>query len=243
MGQNKEVRHFSLRVRDDIAGMPQEAVRAAYNQLHSRHAFRAISGYYDWLLSLAYPKSGERLLDVGCGSGPMLRSGRAKGLAVAGVDISDVAIAQARAALPEADLHIAPGEKLPFGDGSFDIVTCVGSLEHLLDPLAGLKEMRRVAKPKARVVLIVPNRRYVFAWFTLLRQKLIPSQGQPLERLARQEEWQELISASGLEVIRLYKDNNVYLGSLLQWASRMMNALTPLKLCYQFVFVATPKQT
>ena len=71
--------------------------------------------------------------------------------------ISRVALDVCRDALPHAELHCGPAEKLPFADGQFDFVSCLGALEHFLDPTRALREMVRVATPVAEFLLLVPN--------------------------------------------------------------------------------------
>jgi ubiquinone/menaquinone biosynthesis C-methylase UbiE len=250
--------HFSTRVKDQELKVTSERVKQAYEALHARKAFQSVRGYYEWLLDLlrnaecGMRNSGSvipqpeapapRLLDVGCGSGEMLRAAGAAGMSVAGIDISETGIAQAREKLPDADLKVASAEALPFTDASFDYVVSVGSLEHFMDPGKGLQEMKRVARPRARILLIVPNSRFLFAWVSHLRQAIAPGQSQPLERMASRKEWHELIEGNGLRVLQVHKDNKFFLpGVLLQGLGRGIGALIPRRLAYQLVFVAEPK--
>ena len=69
----------------------------------------------------------------------------AEGLAASGIDIPDNAIAVFQDRLPSSELRISPGETLPTPNGSFDIVTCLESLEHFLDQPKAFREMVRVA--------------------------------------------------------------------------------------------------
>jgi ubiquinone/menaquinone biosynthesis C-methylase UbiE len=172
----------------------------------------------------------------------MLRTAGLAGMTVAGIDISENGIAQARAKLPDANLLVASAEALPFPDRSFDYVVAVGSLEHFMEPRKAAREIRRVARPGARVLLIVPNRRWLFVGVNYLRQAVAPNQGQPLERMATRSEWQALIEESGLKVLRVLKDNRVFLpGAALQALVRMLGAVIPLRFAYQLVFLAEPR--
>ena len=132
-------------------------------------------------------------------------------------------------------------EKLPFADSSFDMVTCVGSLEHVADPAQAVREMRRVARPDAQMLIIVPNSRYIWAWIVHLRQWLFPALSQPVERHATRTQWQKLLSDNGLRVRAVHKDNHSYVPTrFLQTLGAAMGALAPRELSYQFVFVVEP---
>ncbi|HYY58662.1 MAG TPA: class I SAM-dependent methyltransferase, partial [Pyrinomonadaceae bacterium] len=101
-----------------------------------------------------------RILDVGCGTGANLEL-LARFGDVEGVDISQDALAFCRARGLESVRHGA-AEKLPYGDGEFDLVTSFDMVEHLDDDVAGLKEMRRVLRPGGRALLFVPA--FMFLW-------------------------------------------------------------------------------
>lgn len=90
---------------------------------------------------------GQRLLDVGCGTGHHLAQLHRRGFDVAGVDASPEMLEYARRLNPEADLREADVEHLPFPDASFDIVLCIEVLRYLRDPEPTLREMARVLKP------------------------------------------------------------------------------------------------
>jgi SAM-dependent methyltransferase len=101
-----------------------------------------------------------RILDVGCGTGANLlmlsKYGHAEG-----VDISEDALAFCRERGLD-EVRLGAGEKLPYEDGTFDLVTAFDVVEHMDDDLAGLREMRRVLRPGGRVLLFVPA--FMFLW-------------------------------------------------------------------------------
>lgn len=101
-----------------------------------------------------------QILDVGCGTGANLMMLGQFGDAH-GIDISHDALAFCRARGLERLRHGA-AEKLPYEDGTFDLVTALDVVEHLDDDLAGLKEMRRVLRPDGRALLFVPA--FMFLW-------------------------------------------------------------------------------
>ncbi|MFI5350495.1 MAG: methyltransferase domain-containing protein [Elusimicrobiota bacterium] len=98
-------------------------------------------------------------LDLGCGAGNLLELLQGGGRLV-GVDLSETMLAQARLRLigrPEVEFVKASAETLPFSDGIFGRVVCSEVLEHVLDPVKVIVEIRRVCRPGARVVFTVPN--------------------------------------------------------------------------------------
>lgn len=103
------------------------------------------------LLGRRLDRPGLRVLDAGCGTGGFLAwlAGRAPSARLAGVDVSDEALALARRQVPAARLKPASVEELPFDDGSFDLVAANDVLQHLTeDGLArGLRELRRTVAP------------------------------------------------------------------------------------------------
>jgi len=102
--------------------------------------------------------AGLAVLDLGCGPGNLLE--RLEGGRVVGFDLSDYLLAQARARVQgRAGFEVIKGdaERLPFPDGSFDRIVCSEVLEHVEKPEQVLREMRRVARSGARVVITVPN--------------------------------------------------------------------------------------
>ncbi len=94
----------------------------------------------DWLAGMDF--DGLRMIDVGCGTQPYrpLFAGAAE---VVGFDIPGN---------PRADLH-GSIEALPVEDASFDVVLCLQVLEHVPDPIAAVRELRRVVRPGGRVLL------------------------------------------------------------------------------------------
>ncbi len=104
--------------------------------------------------------AGERLgrvLDLGCGDGTFAARLATGGARVTGLDPAPTALARARAAHPELEL-VAPAAdgSLPFGDGAFDVVTCVNVLQHVADTQTLLSEARRVLAGGGLLAVAVP---------------------------------------------------------------------------------------
>jgi SAM-dependent methyltransferase len=101
---------------------------------------------------------GDRVLDVGCGSGVFLRAAADRGARVCGLDASEALLEIARERVPEADLAVGDMEQLPHGDDTFDLVTGFNAFFFAADMTAALREARRVARPGAAVVIQVWGR-------------------------------------------------------------------------------------
>ena len=97
---------------------------------------------------------GLRLLDVAIGDG-IYTSWLPKDWSIVGIDVSTTQLAACQRRNPSRDLRLVLGEAehLPFQDGEFDAVLSNGGFNHFRDPEAALREMARVAKPGAPVVI------------------------------------------------------------------------------------------
>lgn len=102
--------------------------------------------------------AGQRVLDIGCGSGVYLRAAADRGAAVTGLDASETLLEVARTRVPEADLRRGDMEFLPFEDDRFDVVSGFNSFFFAADFVAALREAGRVAKPGGIVLIQVWGR-------------------------------------------------------------------------------------
>lgn len=165
-------------------------------------------------------KSGDQVLDVGCGTGDDVRliaelvgsTGR-----VVGLDPSETMIAEARRRGEERPVEFRQGDiyHLPFNDNSFNATRADRVFQHLTDPVAGLAEMRRVTGPGGSVsvldpdyetlVLDVPNR----VLFRKIRNHYLDTNvgrysGSQLYRLFHQAGLTEIRVAGGFPIITDY---------------------------------------
>ena len=99
---------------------------------------------------------GDRLLDVGCGTGAAVRAAAEVVERAVGVDLSPKMLAEAReraGGLPGVEFVEGDSENLPFGDGEFTAVLCTTSLHHYPHPEVAAREFARVLAPGGRVAL------------------------------------------------------------------------------------------
>jgi 2-polyprenyl-3-methyl-5-hydroxy-6-metoxy-1,4-benzoquinol methylase len=225
-------------------------LRDYYDEVYYRHAQgeESIPTHYVRLARHFEPWNGKTLLDIACGTGLWLRAATQFGAICTGVDISRNALDVCRQSLPQAELHCGPAEQLPFGNEQFDIVSCLGALEHFLEPLAALREMVRVAKPSAAFVLLVPN-----SGFLPLRLGLYSGtqQADVREEVRSLSEWTKLFDSAGLRVRYRWKDLHVlspswiFRGAWYRWPLRAAQALVlpfwPLSWQYQVYHLCTIK--
>jgi demethylmenaquinone methyltransferase/2-methoxy-6-polyprenyl-1,4-benzoquinol methylase len=161
-----------------------EKVQALFATIATRYDFindvQSLGLHRHWkrrLVALANPKPGTRALDVCCGTGDLALALAAHGAEVTGLDFSEAMLAVAEdrrrrsevagqkagtGANPTSDLRpltsvrFLHGDamKLPFADGSFDLVTVGYGLRNLASWEAGLTEMARVARPGGRLLVL-----------------------------------------------------------------------------------------
>jgi 2-polyprenyl-3-methyl-5-hydroxy-6-metoxy-1,4-benzoquinol methylase len=146
------------------------------------------------------------VLDVACGAGEWLALLRSFGARIHGIDISEKAIEICRKSLPDGEFHCGPAEQLPFESASFDLVTCLGSLEHFIEPENALREMMRVAKPDASFLLLVPNSRFLTRRLGLFGGT---QQTRVREVVRSPQEWTALFESVGLVVQERWRDLHV----------------------------------
>jgi SAM-dependent methyltransferase len=103
------------------------------------------------LLNAAAVDADMRLLDVCCGPGMISAAAAARGARAVGLDFSAATVKLAARRVPEAEFREGDAGALPFEDGEFDAAVCGFGIIHLPDPRRGLRELRRVVRPGARI--------------------------------------------------------------------------------------------
>ncbi|MEU6064183.1 class I SAM-dependent methyltransferase [Streptomyces sp. NPDC047082] len=156
------------RVTDVPESLAQSADPARVNDYDSfAEAYAAetennlVNAYYarPAMLALAGDVAGRRILDAGCGSGPLSAALRDRGAIVTGIDASAGMLALARRRLgDDVALHMVDlSDRLPFADGAFDDVVASLVLHYLEDWGPTLAELRRVLRPGGRLIASVDH--------------------------------------------------------------------------------------
>ena len=138
------------------------AIARRYDLLNDVQSFGLHRRWKRRVIELAAVQSGNRALDLCCGTGDLALALARRGAEVTGIDFSPamLEIAEARRQWnfksQISNLKFMPGDALqiPFPDASFDIVTVGYGLRNLSSWEKGLAEMHRVAKPGARLVVL-----------------------------------------------------------------------------------------
>jgi ubiquinone/menaquinone biosynthesis C-methylase UbiE len=118
---------------------------------------RALKLERDLIKRYLEPRAGERLLDIGCGTGIHLSWFRELGLQVTGLEASPYMLELARSRIRSGvDLHLGMADHLPFDDNEFDLATLINTLEFVGEPEEALAEALRVTR--RRVVIGVLNK-------------------------------------------------------------------------------------
>jgi SAM-dependent methyltransferase len=152
------------------SGPADQAVTNDYDSFAEAYAAETesnlINGYYTRpaVLDLAGDVAGRRILDVGCGAGPLLAALRDRGAIVTGIEPSAKMLDLARQRLGDgAALHHGGlgGDPLPFPDAAFDDAIACLVLHYLADWEAPLADLRRVLVPGGRLIVAV-NHPFVY---------------------------------------------------------------------------------
>jgi demethylmenaquinone methyltransferase / 2-methoxy-6-polyprenyl-1,4-benzoquinol methylase len=98
-------------------------------------------------------RPGERVLDVGAGTGVSTEELARSGAFVVGADLSTGMLRAGRRVRPEVPLLAGDALRLPFADGTFDAVTISFALRNVVDTEAALVELARVTRPGGRLVV------------------------------------------------------------------------------------------
>ncbi|MGY2700592.1 demethylmenaquinone methyltransferase [Nocardioides sp. HB32] len=105
------------------------------------------------VLAAVDPRPGERILDLAAGTGTSSQPFAERGARVVPCDFSLGMLQVGKAARPQLPFTAGDGTRLPFADDTFDAVTISFGLRNIVDPRAGLAEMRRVTRPGGRLVV------------------------------------------------------------------------------------------
>jgi ubiquinone/menaquinone biosynthesis C-methylase UbiE len=195
----------------------QWQVAGSAPEIYERELVPAVFGVWaPILVELAQPCSGERVIDVACGTGIVARIA-AKRVgptgAVVGVDLNPGMLSVARSVASTDSGSGAPlqwqeasADKLPLPDGSFNVVYCQLGLQFFADRAAALREMRRVLGTNGRLALMVWRGIHESPGFAVLAEALERNIGQAAATIMRApfglsnaDELEALVSAAGFQ--------------------------------------------
>jgi len=136
----------------DVAAM-FDRVAAGYDRTNTLISFGRDRAWRRATRAAVAAAVGERVLDVGAGTGVSTAGFHRDGARAVGADISLGMLAAGRRRRPQVPLLAGDALALPFADGAFDAVTISFALRNVADPDAALRELRRVTRPGGRLVV------------------------------------------------------------------------------------------
>ena len=125
------------------------------------------------VLAAVDPAYGDRVLDLAAGTGTSSQPFLDAGAEVVPCDFSIGMLRVGKRQLPHLPFTAGDGTRLPFRDATFDAVTISFGLRNIVDPRAGLAEMRRVTKPGGRLVVCEFSHPTWGPWRTLYLEYLM----------------------------------------------------------------------
>jgi len=194
--------------------MTSEAI-TFYNDWHKTkgiNSWRKLNDYQTVVDSLC-PSPYKNILDIGCGTGHLLKLFSQYKMETYGIDISEIGVEIARRNSPNSNIIIADGENIPYADKYFDIVTCLGALEHFDNIEKGYSEIVRVCNTYGLIYISVPNK-YFPVKFSIQKEVKLSL-----------EEWIKIFEKDNIKILEIKKDNKY------RWL------WTPMKYAYQYAFI------
>ncbi|HLK48307.1 MAG TPA: class I SAM-dependent methyltransferase [Bryobacteraceae bacterium] len=194
---------------------------------------------------------GRRVLDVGCAQGYLAEILAGRGFDVTGVDLPGT---------PHGDsFRFVAGDLdagLPALEGAFDFILCADVLEHLRDPLAMLRDCRRLLAPGGRLIASLPNSGHLYFRWNVLMGRFPRHDKGLFDRTHLQfyvwDGWVDLLARAGFRI----EDTRVsgvpvglalpgWEGSaavrFLEWMSFRLACLRKTLFAYQFIVRAQPE--
>lgn len=148
---------------------------------------------------MLYTTRHNTLLDLGCGGGHFINSAK-DWFICTGIEASTVGLEECRKRVPEATFLEMDIENMEFADFKFDIITSIGTLEHVVNIPLAVAECFRVLKEGGVFYVYAPNTEWIH-------------EDQPNEVRMDELEWKEILTNAGFKVeyFEKYRDNNIYI--------------------------------
>ncbi len=146
-----------------------DATYFSQNLSDGTHAL--IQEEHNFILKVMPPQKGERILDVGCGKGRLEKFLTAQ---EPGVDMVSSDVTSEAQAYIRGTFVLCSMSDMPFPDSSFDKIFCQQVLSHFKDGGKGIEEAFRVLKKGGKLMVLTPNKYYVYVLRAAALLHLIP---------------------------------------------------------------------
>lgn len=186
----------------------------AYDNFMGRFSSRLAPVFADF----AGVKAGDRVLDVGAGTGMLTQELVRRGALPAAIEPAPAFAESLRRRFPDVDIREGAAERLPWDDGSFDVAMAQLVVAFMDDAPAGLAEMARVASGRVAVCMWDLEGQELLASVMAVRRRMGEEDSEP-RRYRTMAEIEELVGpgaeAAALDVEASYDDFEDYWSSLL----------------------------
>jgi trans-aconitate methyltransferase len=168
-------------------------------------SFRIITQLGGGVVELLAPRPGERIVDVGCGTGALTAQIAAAGAEIVGIDASEAMVARARELYPQLRFEVAKGEEFTL-EYPVDAVFSSAALHWMSPPEAVAASVARALKPGGRFVAEMGGRGNIATIVGAIYQALA-EEGIPRERVRNPwyfpsiGEYASLLERAGFEVV------------------------------------------
>jgi trans-aconitate methyltransferase len=168
-------------------------------------SFRIITQLGGGVVELLAPRPGERIVDVGCGTGALTAQIAAAGAEIVGIDASEAMVARARELYPQLRFEVAKGEEFTL-EYPVDAVFSSAALHWMSPPEAVATSVARALKPGGRFVAEMGGRENIAAIVGAIYQ-VLAEEGIPRERVRNPwyfpsiGEYASLLERAGFEVV------------------------------------------
>lgn len=174
------------------------AAADAYDRFMGRYSAQLAPQFAD----LAAVREGQRVLDVGCGTGMLTAECLRRGATVAAVEPSEPFVAAVAERHPGVDVRCGEAEQLPFSDGEFDAALAQLVVHFMREPATALREMGRVTRPGGVVAACVwdhaGGQAPISAFWSAAREVDPDAEDESELAGARQGDLTELLTKAGL---------------------------------------------
>lgn len=222
----------------------QTEVKEWFNSIYRDKGFDYIRPIeaYELFATILLVKENSKHLDVACGLGLLLRVMSNHGAQSKGIDISSVAVQKAKQISPKSEVVQGNAESLPFEDESFDTISCIGSIERMLDRKSVLAEQYRVGKRNAKFIYMVRNSNH-WLWKYIQRPfGMYNKEGH--QDAMNLKEWSGLFEECGFKTVAVYPDHWPFLKVMItvlpfvKWDySKIRKFPRPTHTAYELIFL------